>query len=109
MANGESFFHEKFQGGKSARIINCVLALKSYNEWRLAGGNGTFKFCGNLKPSTSVNCKKFMRRNAEPFMQSFSRASSVGEKSVDGSYSEQASCGDPGHDLNETVSELCCL
>ncbi|KAK7409738.1 hypothetical protein VNO78_00007 [Psophocarpus tetragonolobus] len=28
------------QGGKSARIVNSVLALKSYSEWKQTGGNG---------------------------------------------------------------------
>ncbi|KAH9730627.1 kinesin-like protein KIN-14I [Citrus sinensis] len=29
------------QGGKSARVVNCVLALKSYGEWKQTGGNGS--------------------------------------------------------------------
>ncbi|KAF2307288.1 hypothetical protein GH714_026113 [Hevea brasiliensis] len=40
------------QGGKSARVVNCVLALKSYNEWKQNGGVGTWKYGGSLKPNT---------------------------------------------------------
>ncbi|MBA0639928.1 hypothetical protein Goklo_022922 [Gossypium klotzschianum] len=47
------------QGGKSARVVNCVLALKSYNEWKLSGGNGVWKFGGNLKPATTTLGKSF--------------------------------------------------
>ncbi|GJT98701.1 kinesin-like protein KIN-14I [Tanacetum coccineum] len=39
------------QGGKLSRVVNCVLALKSYGEWKKAGAHGTFKFDGNPKPS----------------------------------------------------------
>ncbi|KAK8499466.1 hypothetical protein V6N12_011551 [Hibiscus sabdariffa] len=46
------------QGGKSARVVNCVLALKSYNEWKLSGGNGVWKFGGNLKPANTTLGKK---------------------------------------------------
>ncbi|KAK3036758.1 hypothetical protein RJ639_029723 [Escallonia herrerae] len=82
------------QGGKTSRIVNCVLALKSYNEWKQGGGHALWKFGGNLKPSLSG--KQFVRKNSEPFMNSFSRMPSVGEKSLDGMPS------DLGHDLNET-------
>lgn len=91
--------------GKSARIVNCVLALKSYGEWKQSGARGSWKYSGNFKPSSFIG-KPFMRKNPEPFMNSFSRTSSVGEKSLD---SEQASNGDLGLDLNEAVSELCCF
>ncbi|XP_050364601.1 kinesin-like protein KIN-14I [Argentina anserina] len=68
------------QGGKSARIVSTVLALKSYSEWKQTGGNGTWKFGGNVKPTTSV--KSFVRKNSEPFMNSLSRTSSMNEKSL---------------------------
>ncbi|XP_024167492.1 kinesin-like protein KIN-14I [Rosa chinensis] len=67
------------QGGKSARVVNTVLALKSYSEWKHTGGNGTWKFGGNVKPTTSI--KSFVRKNSEPFMNSLSRTSSMNEKS----------------------------
>ncbi|KAJ6955945.1 kinesin-like protein KIN-14I [Populus alba x Populus x berolinensis] len=67
------------QGGKSARVVNTVLALKSYNEWKQTGGNGTWKFGGNVKPT--VSAKSFVRKNSEPFMNSLSRNLSMNEKS----------------------------
>ncbi|KAJ6390441.1 hypothetical protein OIU77_024620 [Salix suchowensis] len=67
------------QGGKSARVVNSVLALKSYSEWKQTGGNGIWKFGGNVKPS--VSAKSFVRKNSEPFMNSLSRNLSMNEKS----------------------------
>lgn len=66
------------QGGKSTRIVNCVLALKSYGEWKQVGGNGSWKYGGNLKPGSSGKCS--MRRNSEPFVNSLSRNQSMDEK-----------------------------
>ncbi|XP_006651299.1 kinesin-like protein KIN-14F [Oryza brachyantha] len=56
------------QGGKSARVVNCVLALKSYGDWKQCGGTGPWKYGGNLKPSASG--KSFVRKNSEPFRRS---------------------------------------
>ncbi|XP_042002481.1 kinesin-like protein KIN-14I isoform X2 [Salvia splendens] len=70
------------QGGKSSRIVNCVLALKSFYEWKQSGENGIWKFGGNVKPTTSG--KQFVRKNSEPFMSSLSRSSSASEKSLNG-------------------------
>ncbi|OVA07458.1 Calponin homology domain [Macleaya cordata] len=69
------------QGGKSARIVNCVLALKSYSDWKQTGGNGSWKFGGNLKPTNSTKC--FVRKNSEPFSGSLSRNQSMNEKFLD--------------------------
>ncbi|XP_044499804.1 kinesin-like protein KIN-14G [Mangifera indica] len=88
------------EGGKSARIVNCVLALKSYDEWKQSGARGSWKYSGNFKPS-SFTRKPFMRKNTEPFKNSFLTTSSTGEKSLNG---EQASNGDLGLDLNEARS-----
>ncbi|GJU45488.1 kinesin-like protein KIN-14I [Tanacetum coccineum] len=51
---------------------NCVLALKSYNEWKQTGGNDTWKFGGNLK--ASIPNKQFIRKNSDPFTNSVSRS-----------------------------------
>ncbi|XP_015577232.1 kinesin-like protein KIN-14I isoform X2 [Ricinus communis] len=67
------------QGGKSARVVNSVLALKSYSEWKQTGGNGVWKFGGNMKPA--IPTKSFVRKNTEPFMNSLSRNSSMNERS----------------------------
>ncbi|XP_022847321.1 kinesin-like protein KIN-14I isoform X1 [Olea europaea var. sylvestris] len=68
------------QGGKSSRIINSVLALKSYCEHKQAGGIGVWKFGGNVK--TTVSGKQFVRKNSEPFTSSLSRTMSTNEKSL---------------------------
>ncbi|KAL0391136.1 UNVERIFIED_CONTAM: Kinesin-like protein KIN-14I [Sesamum calycinum] len=70
------------QGGKSSRVVNCVLALKSYNEWKQTGGNGVWKFGGNVK--TSPAGKQFVRKNSEPFTGSLSRSMSINERSQNG-------------------------
>ncbi|KAJ1385601.1 P-loop containing nucleoside triphosphate hydrolase [Sesbania bispinosa] len=66
------------QGGKSSRIVNCVLALKSYSEWKLGGKNGSWKYGGNPRPPTPG--KQVVRKNSEPFMRSLSRGMSSGDK-----------------------------
>ncbi|KAJ8444003.1 hypothetical protein Cgig2_020849 [Carnegiea gigantea] len=70
------------QGGISARVVNSVLALKSYQEWKQTGGTGVWKFSGNAKPVTSVTVKQFVRKNSDPFANSLSRNSSQSEKSL---------------------------
>ncbi|KAK2457129.1 P-loop nucleoside triphosphate hydrolase superfamily protein with CH (Calponiny) domain-containing protein [Trifolium repens] len=66
------------QGGKSSRIVNSVLALKSYSEWKQTGANGVWKFGGTIKPT--ITTKSFVRKNSEPFTNSLSRTSSINEK-----------------------------
>ncbi|GAB4841079.1 hypothetical protein Ancab_021824 [Ancistrocladus abbreviatus] len=68
------------QGGISARVVNSVLALKSYHDWKQTGSNGAWKFGGNVKPTTSV--KQFVRKNLEPFSSSLSRNGSIKEKNL---------------------------
>ena len=93
------------QGGKSSRIVNCILALKSYSEGKLGGKIGLWKYGGNLKPPTHV--KPIMRKNSEPFMRSLSRAMSVGDR--DGWLSDHSSNSEPGHDRSEGVRHDYCL
>ncbi|VVB03624.1 unnamed protein product [Arabis nemorensis] len=70
------------QGGKASRIVNCVLAIKSYDEWKQSGGIGVWKFGGSIKPP-SLGKSSFVRKNSEPFMNSLSRTSSINnEKSL---------------------------
>ena len=69
--------------------MNCVLALKSYSEWKQTGANGVWKFGGNHKPTTSA--KSFVRKNSEPFTNSLSWTSSINEKSLIGLTSEAES------------------
>lgn len=56
--------------------MNCVLAIKSYDEWKQSGGNGVWKFGGSIKPP-SLGKSSFVRKNSEPFMNSLSRTSSI--------------------------------
>lgn len=84
------------QGGKSSRVVNCVLALKSYSDWKQGGGNGMWKLGGNLKPTASG--KLFVRKNSEPFMNSFLKNLSLNGKSLDVSSNEQDLSG---HELDE--------
>ncbi|KAL9684742.1 hypothetical protein QQ045_022183 [Rhodiola kirilowii] len=69
------------QGGTSARVVNSVLALKSYYEWKQSGGNGVWKFGGNIK--TTFSCKSFVRKTSEPFTNSLFRTNSAIEMSSD--------------------------
>ncbi|KAG8363872.1 hypothetical protein BUALT_Bualt19G0067700 [Buddleja alternifolia] len=90
------------QGGKASRIVNSVLALKSYNEWKQGGGNGVWKFCGNSKPPSAG--KQYFRKNTDLFMNSISRNLSAGEKSLDSLSSDEYSTSDLVQDLNEMGS-----
>ncbi|XP_042422552.1 kinesin-like protein KIN-14F [Zingiber officinale] len=51
------------QGGKSARIIDCILSLKGYAEWKRMGGHGTWRSGANLKPS--ISGKHLLKKNLE--------------------------------------------
>ncbi|WOL12162.1 kinesin-4 isoform X1 [Canna indica] len=62
------------RGGKGSRVVDSVLALKSYSENKQVARNGSSKYGGALKPSSSG--KYFVRRNLEPFMNSLSRSQS---------------------------------
>ncbi|XP_042046271.1 kinesin-like protein KIN-14I isoform X1 [Salvia splendens] len=66
------------QGGKSSRIVNCVLALKSYCEWKEGGGKGVWKFTGTWKPHSAS--KKFVKKSSAQFANSLSRTSSIVEQ-----------------------------
>lgn len=57
--------------------MNCVLAIKSYDEWKQSGGIGVWKFGGTIKPSSLAKTSSFVRKNSEPFMNSLSRTSSI--------------------------------
>ncbi|KAL9662880.1 hypothetical protein QQ045_027715 [Rhodiola kirilowii] len=85
------------QGGKSSRLVNCVLALKSYSDWKLSGGHGSWKYNANLKSTSTI--KQFVRKNCEAFIN-MSRTASSSEKSVDGSLAEQL----PGRENGEMTN-----
>lgn len=81
------------QGGKNARVVNCVLALKSYGDWKQCGGTGVWKYGGNLKPSASG--KSLVRKNSEPFR----RCQSMSE--AEAPYEEAGFNGDPHLDYGD--------
>ncbi|CAE5956948.1 unnamed protein product [Arabidopsis arenosa] len=53
------------KGGKSARIVECLLALKSYREWKQSGGSGTWRYILNSKPTTFGIAKQYKRKDSE--------------------------------------------
>ncbi|CAH1451101.1 unnamed protein product [Lactuca virosa] len=90
------------QGGKSSKIVNCILALKSYSEWKQTGGNGSWKFGGNVKTITSG--KNFIRKNSnsEPF-KNYSRNMSMPETSTNAQSVETENNKMPNSSLNMLV------
>lgn len=79
--------------------MNSVLALKSYSEWKQTGGNGVWKFGGNVKPTIST--KSFVRKNSEPFMNSLARNSSMNDQSLNALSTDL--------DQNKMVGKLNCF
>lgn len=86
------------QGGKGARVVNCVLALKSYSEWKQTGGNGSWRHGGNVSLKPTNPGKSFVRKNSEPFM---SRNASMNERCLDGMPIDQNMNGDISQDSSE--------
>ncbi|EPS71287.1 hypothetical protein M569_03470, partial [Genlisea aurea] len=83
------------QGGNSSRVVNSVLALKSYDEWKKAGGKGTWKFGGTVRLAASSK-QQFTRKNSEPFASFLSRSIIGNEKVMNTMNSNE--------DINETIS-----
>ncbi|KAL8130506.1 hypothetical protein V2J09_019661 [Rumex salicifolius] len=70
------------KGGNTSRIVSCVLALKTYGEWKQGGSFGSSKY--TTANGKSPNTANFMARmNSESCMSSISRSSSFSEKSLD--------------------------
>ncbi|KAJ4969161.1 hypothetical protein NE237_015862 [Protea cynaroides] len=90
------------QGGKSSRIINCILALKSYSDSKQSGGNRLWKFGGSVKSASSG--KYVVRKNSELFTNSLSRNLSMSDKSLAGLSPEPSLNGDLAHALTETTT-----
>ncbi|XP_042398716.1 kinesin-like protein KIN-14F [Zingiber officinale] len=62
------------QGGKGSRVVNSILALKSFDEKQVCR-SGSSKSGGTMKPSSTG--KHFVRRNSEPFMNSIIRSQTI--------------------------------
>ncbi|KAJ3687471.1 hypothetical protein LUZ61_016635 [Rhynchospora tenuis] len=79
------------KGGKAARVVNCVLALKSHSERRgkshWTRPNSSFSSVSNGNGastcSSSSSTKYFVRKNSEPFMNSLFRSQSSEALSVE--------------------------
>ncbi|KAG6501445.1 hypothetical protein ZIOFF_041326 [Zingiber officinale] len=61
-------------GGKGSRVVNSILALKSFDEKQVCR-SGSSKSGGTMKPSSTG--KHFVRRNSEPFMNSIIRSQTI--------------------------------
>ncbi|KAL9261632.1 Kinesin-like protein [Drosera capensis] len=92
------------QGGISVRIVNSILALKSYHEWRQSTGNGVWKFGSNVKPT--VWMKQFVRKNSEPFSNSYSRKVTFKKKSSTPSHDAEPNNTCSSQSLRKLVHSL---
>ncbi|KAM0943058.1 putative minus-end-directed kinesin ATPase [Dioscorea sansibarensis] len=43
------------KGGSSVKVVDCILCLKGYHEWKLAGGIGIWRYGGTVKITSSIN------------------------------------------------------
>ncbi|KAI4301733.1 hypothetical protein L6164_034980 [Bauhinia variegata] len=91
------------QGGKSSRIVNCVLALKCYSEWKSGGKNGSWKYGVNPKPLTTG--KPFQRKNSELFINNLAKAISSDNCWNSDNYSDPGNGGGSPTSLNALVRE----
>ncbi|XP_073113690.1 kinesin-like protein KIN-14F [Elaeis guineensis] len=41
------------KGGSSIKVVDCILCLKGYHEWKLAGGIGVWRYGGLVKITSS--------------------------------------------------------
>ncbi|KAE8803193.1 kinesin-4-like [Hordeum vulgare] len=62
------------KGGQGVRVVDCVLALKSFAETKQLGKQSLFKHGGIVKPSMSTKC--CVRKN-EPFVKAMTRSHSA--------------------------------
>ncbi|XP_056851896.1 kinesin-like protein KIN-14G [Raphanus sativus] len=81
------------KGGKSIRIVNSILALKSYSEWKLKGGTGPWRYGSNMKNNFGSR-KPFLRKSSEPFM------------STTHSSPDQPVCSDLGQGDSRSINAL---
>lgn len=43
------------QGGSSSKVVDCILCLKGYYEWKQAGGIGVWRYGGTVKITSFPN------------------------------------------------------
>lgn len=52
------------QPGSTTKIVDCILALKAYYEWKQCGGNGSLKYAGPLRsPMVPRNSGNFLQQS----------------------------------------------
>ncbi|KAF3782758.1 Kinesin-4 [Nymphaea thermarum] len=66
------------KGGSCIKVVNSVLAVKSYGDWKQSGANGSWKFGSSLKPPIHGRCMTRVGKNFEPFMRNISHMDSNG-------------------------------
>uniref|UniRef100_A0ACD6ALB8 Uncharacterized protein n=1 Tax=Avena sativa TaxID=4498 RepID=A0ACD6ALB8_AVESA len=88
------------KGGQGVRVVDCVLALKSFSETKQLGKQSLFKHGGIVKPSMSAKCQ--VRKN-EPFMKTMTRSHSA-ELLRDGISLEQTLHLDCSLEPSETIT-----
>ncbi|KAM0824928.1 hypothetical protein ACQ4PT_069918 [Festuca glaucescens] len=88
------------KGGQGVRVVDCVLALKSFAETKQLGKQSLFKHSGIVKPSMSAKC--CVRKN-EPFMKAMTRSHSA-ELLRDGVSLEQTVGLDCSLEPTETIT-----
>lgn len=74
--------------------MNCILAFKSYYEWKQAGGNGVWKYSENSIPTAAG--KPIARGSSDQFLNVLTRNSSADSVLFD----------DLAHNPNEVVCTL---
>ncbi|WVZ49912.1 hypothetical protein U9M48_001229 [Paspalum notatum var. saurae] len=62
------------KGGQGVRVVDCVLALRSFSEAKHVGKQSPFKYGGIVKP---LSAKYAIRKNNEPFMKAMMRSHSA--------------------------------
>ncbi|CAO2145031.1 unnamed protein product [Urochloa humidicola] len=62
------------KGGQGVRVVDCVLALKSFSDAKQVGKQSPFKYGGIVKP---LSAKYAIRKNNEPFMKTMMRSHSA--------------------------------
>ncbi|KAE8731494.1 Kinesin KP1 [Hibiscus syriacus] len=46
---------DRNQGGSINKVVDCILCLKGYHEWKKAGGVGVWRYGGTVKITSSTN------------------------------------------------------
>uniref|UniRef100_A0A0D3FWU7 Kinesin motor domain-containing protein n=1 Tax=Oryza barthii TaxID=65489 RepID=A0A0D3FWU7_9ORYZ len=50
------------KGGSSMKVVDCILCLKAYHEWKLSGGIGIWRYGGIVKIASSKRLPSYSSR-----------------------------------------------